>query len=101
MTEEPMADHTWVQKHVAVYVAGGLDCEDAELLEEHVRECPACADALAEARRLDDCLSNLFVSARPAPELEDRAVARLRAAPTGWKWTPRAKWVGAIAAVLL
>ena len=47
------------------------------------------ANALADARQLDDCLSNLFVSAHPAPALEDRAVSRLRAAPTGWKWTPR------------
>jgi hypothetical protein len=102
MTEGTMSDHAWVQEHVAAYVAGGLDAQEAERLEAHARDCPTCAAAVADARRLDDCLSNLFVSARPAPALEDRAVTRLRAAPPRWPvLARRARWAGAVAAVLL
>ncbi len=98
-----MSDHAWVQEHVAAYLAGGLDAQEAERLEAHARECPACAAALASSRRLDDCLSNLFVGVHPRAGLEDRAVAQLRTAPPRWPvFNPRVKWaVAAVAAVLL
>ncbi len=98
-----MSEHAWVQEHVAAYLAGGLDAQEAERLEAHARDCSACGAALADARRLDDCLSNLFVSARPALALEDRAVGRLRTAPPAWRLMSgrRAKWAMAVAAVLL
>ena len=102
MNEGTMSEHAWVQEHVAAYLAGGLDAQEAERLEAHARECPACGAALADSRRLDDCLSNLFVGAHPALELEDRAVARLRTAtPHRLAFNRPVKWAGAVAAVLL
>ncbi|HEY1187385.1 MAG TPA: DUF4349 domain-containing protein, partial [Gemmata sp.] len=97
-----MSDHAWVQEHVAAYLAGGLDAQEAERLETHTRDCPACAEALTRARQLDDGLSALFTDARPAFGMEDRVIARLRpATPSRPVRAPRAKWAGAIAAVLL
>ena len=97
-----MSDHAWVQEHVAAYLASGLDAQEAERLEAHARDCPACGTALTDARRLDDCLSALFVGVHPDSGLEDRAVARLRTAtPRRVVFNPRAKWAVAAAAVLL
>src|SRR4051794_9553125 len=99
-----MSDHVWVQEHVAAYLAGGLDAPEAERLEAHARECPECGAALADARRLDGGLSALFADAHPHPGLEDRVVARLRAAPPAWRvllTDRRVKWAMAAAAVLL
>ena len=98
-----MSDHAWVQEHVAAYLAGGLDAQEAERLEAHARECPECAAALERARRLDSGLLALFADAHPAPGLEDRAIARMRAAPERKRLVlnRRAKWAMAAAAVLL
>jgi len=76
MTET--TDHVWSQENVAVYVAGGLDAQEAARLEAHARECLACADAVGRARSLDRGLSVLFADVRPGPGLEDRVVFRLR-----------------------
>lgn len=97
-----MSDHAWFQEHVAAYLACGLDAQEAERLEAHTRECPACADALASARTLDGALAKLFAGARPDAALEDRAVAGLRTTTPRTQARNRAvKWAGAIAAVLL
>ena len=93
-----MSDHAWVQEHVAAYLAGGLDAQEAERLEAHARDCPACGAALAEGRTLDRGLRACSPALRPDPGLEDRAVARLRTAPpaSGRCWaggrSGRAPW---------
>lgn len=76
-----MSEHAWTQEHIAVAVAGGLDAADAEQFDAHVRDCPACAAALADARALDRGLSTLFTAARPGPAAEDRLIRSLWAAP--------------------
>lgn len=100
-----MSDHVWVQERAAAYLAGGLDAQEAERLEAHARDCPACGTVLADARRLDGGLSALFAGAHPDAGLEDRTVARLRtpASPAAWpSFNPRAKkWAVALAAMLL
>jgi hypothetical protein len=80
-----MSDHTWTQEHAAAYVAGGLSAEEAERLEAHVRDCPACAAAVAAARDLDRGLGELFAAGRPGPALEDRAVWSFRTGRRRWK----------------
>jgi hypothetical protein len=98
-----MSDHAWVQENVAAYLAGGLDAQEAERLEAHARDCPACGAVLADAARLDSELSALFAGAHPGPELEDRAIDRLRTA-SARTWpvlNRRAKWALAAAAVLI
>jgi hypothetical protein len=74
-----MSEHAWVEEHVAAYVVGGLGAQEAERLEAHVRDCPACAGLLAAARTLDGGVSSLFAGVRPGFALEDRVIARLRA----------------------
>jgi hypothetical protein len=80
-----MSDHTWTQEHAAAFVAGGLSAEEAERLEAHVRDCPACAAAVSAARDLDRGLGSLFAADRPGPALEDRAVRSFRAGRRRWK----------------
>ena len=73
-----MSDHTWTQEHAAAFAAGGLTADEAERLEGHVRDCPACAAAVSAARALDRGLGDLFAAERPGPALEDRAVRSFR-----------------------
>ena len=86
-----MSDHAWSTDHITAYVAGGLSAEEAERLENHARDCSICTEAIADARRLDRGLSNLFATARPAPTLEDGLIRTLRTGSvrkpfrvTGW-----------------
>jgi hypothetical protein len=94
-----MTDHDYVQEHVAAYLAGGLDAAETERFEAHVRDCPTCSAALADARRVDQGLLALFAPDNPGPGLETRAVVRLQTAER-----PRlrrfAKWAMAAAALL-
>src|SRR5262245_48618381 len=88
---EAMSDHAWTQEQIAAAVAGGLTAEESERLGAHVRDCPECAAALADARRLDQELGSLFTPVRPGTMLEDRMILALRRANTrrlllaGWK----------------
>ena len=43
-----MSEHAWVQEQVAVYLAGGLDAQEAERFETHVRDCPVCVTSVPE-----------------------------------------------------
>jgi hypothetical protein len=73
-----MSDHAWTREHAAAFVVGGLSAEEAERLEGHTRDCPECAAVVADARRLDGDLRDLFADDRPSPGLEDRAVRLTR-----------------------
>ena len=96
------SDHVWSQEQIAAYIAGGLDAQEAERLEAHARECPACAAAIAAARSLDSGLSSLFAEARPGLELEDRAIHKFRTTshrPLLGGWVKRT--VAALAAMII
>lgn len=73
-----MADHHWVHDHIASYLADGLDAAERTDLEAHLAGCPECARAVEESRQLDQQLAALFTGVRPTPDLEDRAIRRLR-----------------------
>src|SRR5262245_11509948 len=98
-----MSEHAWTLEHVAADVPGGLSPDEAERLEGHTRDCPACAAALSEARAIDRGLGSLFAGVRPGPDLEDRAVRKFRDGPARKplfaSWHRRA--MAAAAAVLL
>jgi hypothetical protein len=100
-----MLEHTWAVENLAGYVAGGLEPEERDQLEEHLAECPACARKLDEVRAVDHRLEALFAGVRPNPALEDRSIQALRQASgrADWRQLSRgAKFVlGAAAAVLL
>jgi hypothetical protein len=78
MSDTSPSDHAWSQEHIAAYLAGGLDAQEAERLEAHARECVACAAALTAARHLDTGLMDLFAETRPTLGLEDRAIHKFR-----------------------
>lgn len=80
-----MSDHTWTHEHAAAFVAGGLTADEAERLEAHARDCPACAAAVEAAREFDRGLGDLFAAGRPGPALEDRAVRSFRTGRQRWK----------------
>ncbi|HTK78400.1 MAG TPA: zf-HC2 domain-containing protein, partial [Gemmataceae bacterium] len=86
-----MTDHAWAQEHIAAAVVGGLTAAEAERFDAHVRDCPECATAFADARTLDRGLGTLFADVRPGPALADRTIDALRAAKvrrmilSGWK----------------
>jgi hypothetical protein len=86
-----MSDHARAQESIAAAAADGLTAEEAERLDAHLRDCPECARALAEARGLGDKLGSLFAPARPGPALEDRVIQSLRDADarrrvlSGWR----------------
>jgi Domain of unknown function (DUF4349)/Putative zinc-finger len=96
-----MSEHDWVLEHLAGYLAGGLNAEERERLEQHTAACPACGQALGEAAAVDQTLTELFQPAQPGPALEDRMIRSLRAASwrNGWVWFPIP--LAAAAAVLL
>src|SRR5262245_4508329 len=73
----PMSDHIWAQDQIAAYVAGGLDAEESQRLEAHLRDCAACGEAFAQARTLDHSLASLFTPVKPAASLEDRMIYSL------------------------
>src|SRR5262249_29885763 len=99
-----MSEHAWVQENIAAYVAGGLEGAEAERIEQHTAECPACAALVRETRALDSGMVSLFASARPSAELEHRVIQSLRVASTlavsGSGWGRKLLW-GTAATVAL
>ncbi len=81
-----MAKHAWVLENVASYLADGLNPAELERLELHVASCPKCAEAVQQARSLDDMMRELFADVQPDPALEDRMIQALRqSAPPRWR----------------
>ena len=75
-----MTDHAWTLEHAAAFVANGLDAAETRRLEDHTRDCPDCAAAVADAVKFDRNMGALFAGVRPVLGLEDRAVTTLRTA---------------------
>jgi hypothetical protein len=99
-----MSDHAWVLENAASYVAGGLDDEERDQIEEHAAECAGCARAVAEARAVQRRLATLFTEARPHPALEDWSIQALRKEtqlPGTRRFPPWAKGLLAAAAAVV
>jgi hypothetical protein len=98
-----MAEHAWVQENVASYLADGLDPAELERLEQHVASCSQCAEAVQQARSLDDTMRKLFADEQPDPALEDRMIQALRvSARPRWRPLPQyRRFALGTAAVLL
>jgi hypothetical protein len=77
--------HAWALERLEEYVAGGLTADDRTTLEAHAKECAACNHALHDLTEMDQTMQNLFSIARPAPDFENRIIARL------WHATWRAR----------
>lgn len=102
-----MSEHKQAQTTIAAYVAGGLKAEQRQRLEQHLAECPECADDVAAARALDRKLVALFSHANPGPALENRLLKVMQKLPPLSRNRPlrlsgkAMTIVGAAAAVLL
>src|SRR5262249_42288257 len=97
-----MSEHAWVLEHLAGYIAGGLEPDERDRLEQHLAACTSCAQALGAARAVDHTLEGLFAPDRPEAALEDRIIQALRAVPVRRKLRlPPFARVGAAAAALV
>jgi anti-sigma factor RsiW len=67
-----------VADRLAALAAGGLDAAEARAVEEHLRECAACAAEHAAWRHLAEELARL-PAPRPAPALVGRTRAAVEA----------------------
>jgi anti-sigma factor RsiW len=102
---------------LGAYVLGALDPADRRRVDEHVRDCPACAAELAELRNLPGLLAEVRLDdlqsapVAPSPELFERVSAAVAAdrrsgairalmAPPGGKGRRRLLVAAAVAAVL-
>jgi anti-sigma factor RsiW len=93
-----MSDHAWILENLESYSAGGLEPDERDRLEQHVRSCSPCARALEKARSLDRTMESLFTPVRPEAALEDRLIWVLRSRSRRWI---RRQIIAAAAAVIL
>jgi anti-sigma factor RsiW len=75
-----MSEHAWVHEHLDAYLTGDLNADEIAQVDRHLASCGACQEELGEARQVTTAMDRLFASARPAPDLEERAVATVRSA---------------------
>ncbi|MBE0480751.1 MAG: zf-HC2 domain-containing protein [Dehalococcoidia bacterium] len=71
--------HTEVRKKLFDYLQGMLDKRDRERLESHIAGCPACRQAVEEARELDLLLRREMPEARGQMLVPTAFEARLKA----------------------
>ena len=65
---------------IEAYLSDGLSPGERLAFETHAANCGVCAEALAEARRVDTELRHMFQVALPAAGFEDKIIRRLRGA---------------------
>jgi hypothetical protein len=75
-----ISTHVWFAEQIAAYLTDGLDAEERTRFEAHAGECADCAAKLAEAKKSDVALRELFASVGPSADFEDKVIRRLRAA---------------------
>jgi autotransporter-associated beta strand protein len=72
-------EHDWFSDQIATYLANGLtDPAERQRFESHAANCAACLAELAQARRMETKMSELFAITMPPADFEDRVVSRLR-----------------------
>ena len=77
-----MSEHAWVQENLDAYVTGAMSPPECSRVERHLSGCSDCAQARAEIGALEQLLQGVCTRVRPDVGLEDRAIQRLRRAPT-------------------
>jgi len=81
-------NHDEAAKLIAPYRDGELDLATCLALEEHLADCPACQQKLADERELIDLIQTETPHFQPSPFLKTRIRAALREeAKPKWKWT--------------
>jgi anti-sigma factor RsiW len=72
-SDQPGEGHEDIEAKLSDYVEGGLPASEAAAVEEHLRGCAACTEALAAVKQAVSALSGLHKI--PAPPNFDREVA--------------------------
>jgi hypothetical protein len=98
-TEMAMSNHDWTLENLDAYLAGGLTPDERKGVEEHSAFCAECAQTLAESRKLEQTMDEVFAKDRPDAGLEERTIAKLRKARMTRATSLR--FVAAAAAVLV
>ena len=80
-------------------LAGGLSADERHTVEAHVNGCADCAQALADARKLEQTMDDVFAKDRPKAGLEEASAGQ--AASARFRRATLLRFVGAAAAVLV
>lgn len=72
--------HEKIETLTDLYVAGGLGADERGEVDRHIAECAACASLLRDAREFSSWAKGLIKNDAPPADLEDRVIARFRAA---------------------
>lgn len=75
-----MSDHDWTFENLSAYLAGGLNANERQRVDQHVAVCAECANGLQQSREMEQMMDSLFTTTRPDANLEARALAKLRQA---------------------
>src|SRR6185503_19987193 len=75
-SEQPQTDsHEEIESKLSDYVEGSLPAAEVAVVEEHVRGCPSCTEALTAVKDTVNALYGLHTI--PAPPHFDREVAEI------------------------
>jgi hypothetical protein len=110
------ADHDELRRLLGGYLLGGLDENDTDRLDAHLRYCDDCRDELDRLAAVPELLQRLpdaqrarghgvqppiSLSTRPSPENIEGLLRRMRAERTRENRMARVRWLAAAAVVLL
>ena len=70
--------HDQIDQWLDAQVGGGLSPSEAQALAQHLQECPACRQINEEYQTMKTLFENNLHTKKPAPDFEDRLVARFR-----------------------
>ncbi len=93
-----------VDEHINAYLDNQLSAELQHQVEIHIKQCPACARLLAEARRVERELKPVMRAALGQPvlpsQLRHQVQTSIRAQESGrWFWTTPARFLNAVGTV--
>jgi|GEM_PF-658421 len=80
------SEHQWVGESLSAYIDGELTPRERTRVEQHLKECPACAEDLRTLRQTVALLRELPVIPAPRSFAVRPQVAKLRPAPAPSAW---------------
>lgn len=75
-------DHRFTRTHASAYLDGELGAADAVRVRDHAHGCPSCARFVMGLQRTVTALGRLRADDRPARDVAERTVERLRDEPS-------------------
>ncbi|MEU4238778.1 zf-HC2 domain-containing protein [Actinoplanes sp. NPDC026619] len=110
------AEHDELRRLLGGYLLGGLDDNDTDRLDAHLRDCDECRDELDRLAPVPELLQRLpdaqrsagvveqppiSLSARPTPANIEGLLRRMRSERNREKRASRVRWLAAAAAVVI